>query len=478
MSHPTNRHHSRPGPLLAIVLVLGTGQLLGCEVDSFFDPSRTGRFEHMPTTIPILERIDVIEQEDEPLAATTGVLPEDLLPSDLTYRFGPGDLVTIEIEGMLAPGEWVATTRRIDAGGTMRLRGVGDIVAAGLTIGELENLIIHRLEEQIIEPQVDVNLQDGGAFHYIVYGAIPTPGLFTLRSTNFRLLDALAVAGGVPLMTEKVFVIRDVPLTEEVKPAFERDREDGPPAPAPGPEPPVDIEQLIEQLEGEAGGVRPGLLPPNDQPRLEPDELEPVTKAGQAPVDVDELAARRRLPLAGLGGDETFIFIPERDEWIRVLGGDASATTEPGEPGPAPDPAAMIRQRIIEVPYQRLSRGESSFNLVIRPNDRIYVDGPTTGFVYVDGEIARPGVYSLPSDGKLTLSRLVSAAGGLGALAIPERVDLTRIVGENREATIRLNLAAIRQKTEPDLYLKPDDHVIIGTNWVATPLAIIRNGFR
>ena len=72
----------------------------------------------------------------------------------------------------------------------------------------------------------------------------------------------------------------------------------------------------------------------------------------------------------------------------------------------------------------------------------------------------------------------VAAAGGLGQLAIPERVDLTRVVGDNKEATVRLNLAAIRARTEPDLVLKSDDHIIIGTNWIATPLAIIRNGFR
>ena len=55
---------------------------------------------------------------------------------------------------------------------------------------------------------------------------------------------------------------------------------------------------------------------------------------------------------------------------------------------------------------------------------------PPIGVVYVDGEILRPGVYNLPASGRLTLSRLVAAAGGLGSLAIPERVDLTRVVGE------------------------------------------------
>ncbi len=136
-------------------------------------------------------------------------------------------------------------------------------------------------------------------------------------------------------------------------------------------------------------------------------------------------------------------------------------------------------ERVIEIPYERLKAGDSGYNLVVRPKDRIHVVGPQPGVVYISGEVARPGVYTLPTDGtRLTLSRLVAAAGDLGSIAIPERVDLTRMVGPNREATLRLDLAAIRRRTEPDVYIKPNDHVIIGTSWLATPLAVIRNGFR
>jgi protein involved in polysaccharide export with SLBB domain len=78
----------------------------------------------------------------------------------------------------------------------------------------------------------------------------------------------------------------------------------------------------------------------------------------------------------------------------------------------------------------------------------------------------------------MTLSRAITSAGGLGPIAIPQRVDLTRKVGHFREATIRLDLAAIRQRTEPDVVVKPDDHIIVGTSFWATPMAIIRNGFR
>ena len=125
-----------------------------------------------------------------------------------------------------------------------------------------------------------------------------------------------------------------------------------------------------------------------------------------------------------------------------------------------------------------MARGDSNLNIVIRPGDRIFVDTPDVGVVYVDGDVTRPGVYQLPVAGKLTLSRLIAAAGGLNPLAIPERVDLIRKIAPDRESALRINLAAIRNRAEPDIYMRQDDHVIIGTNFWAAPLAVVRNGFR
>lgn len=422
-------------PLLAAACILASGQMIGCEVDSFFDPSRTGRFEFTPTTIPILDRIDVIEPEDDLWGQTTSVRSDDLLPSDLTYFMAASDIVTIEIFELYVEDQWSSSTRRIDAGGYLRVPELGDVPAAGLTPQEFEDVLRDRLAAEVIQdPQVDVVVEEFSGFTYTSYGAITNPGVYTLRNPDTRLLDALAIGGGVPATTEMIYVVREIALTEDVKPAWETGRR-RPQTPRPAEEKPLNIEDLIEQL---------------------PDKDEDPTNLGMfrrqqepaPPVDIDDLDPHRR---------SDFVFDPETGEWI----------------GPE-----LILERVIEISYKRLSRGDSSYNIVIRPNDRIYVDGPEIGVVYIDGEIIRPGVYNLPGTGILTLSRLVAAAGGLGPLAIPERVDLTRVVGAHKEATVRLNLAAIRQRTEPDLILKSDDHIIIGTSWVAAPLAVIRNGFR
>jgi len=131
------------------------------------------------------------------------------------------------------------------------------------------------------------------------------------------------------------------------------------------------------------------------------------------------------------------------------------------------------------VPTKPLLQGVARYNVIVRPGDVISVPSPATGLVYVGGPgIARPGVYNIPATGVLTLQRLVFSAGGFSAIAIPQRVDLTRIVDENRQATIRVNMRAIFAGTQPDIVVKPDDLVNFGTNFWATPLAIIRGGFR
>lgn len=480
-----NRHFGLSSrALLAVAMVIVAGQMLGCEVDNFFDPSKTGRFEFSATSTPILERLDIIEQEEEYWSEATQVTPEDLVPIDLSYRLVPGDYVTVEIFELYAPGVWTPVTRRVDASGNYRLPELGDVPAAGLTAQEFQDSIAFILERDFFaDPQVNVVVEEGGGFRYTVYGAIQGPGVFTLREPDLRLLDVLAISGGVHVSTQKIYVIRQVSVSDEVMPRWKRGLPDaGEAMPERYEEPPVDIEDLIEELDeaeqpgAVSQGVSPGVLRADDEPVIDIDDLEPVRIAEEPPVDVDELAGvgRRSDPAA----EESFIFVEERGEWVRT-GDDPATAAFPGEgsePAGATPPAFV--ERVIEIPYQKLHRGDSSYDIVIRPNDRIYVDMPPQGVVYIDGEIARPGVYGLPTTSRLTLSRLVAAAGGPSPIAIPERVDLIRMVGENREACVRVNLAAIRNRTEPDFFLKPDDHVIIGTSWVATPLAIIRNGFR
>ena len=137
-----------------------------------------------------------------------------------------------------------------------------------------------------------------------------------------------------------------------------------------------------------------------------------------------------------------------------------------------------ITQRIISIPYQKLVNGDLRYNVVVRPGDTIRVPDPSAGFVYIGGNIARPGAYTVSGENELTITQLVISAGGMSATAIPERTEIRRRIGDEHEAILRINLRDILEGVSPNIFLKPNDEITIGTNFWATPLAVVRNGFR
>jgi polysaccharide biosynthesis/export protein len=72
----------------------------------------------------------------------------------------------------------------------------------------------------------------------------------------------------------------------------------------------------------------------------------------------------------------------------------------------------------------------------------------------------------------------VIAARMLDQLAVPERTDIIRRVGPNKEVYVRVNLAKIFEGTEPDIFIKPNDQVVVGTNALAPFLSALRGAFR
>ncbi|MDG2032104.1 MAG: polysaccharide biosynthesis/export family protein [Phycisphaerales bacterium] len=460
---------------------------VGCEVDNYMDPSKTGYFEFAPTTIPVLERLDVVEVEELPFGEITEPNAEDLIPSSLQYRLAPGDVVKAEIYELVAAGQMDISIRVVDQAGQIRLPTLGNLPAAGLSLEELQKEIEDRLRGLITDPLVTVALESGRSFQFTIYGAVEGTGMYSLDRPDFRVMNALALAGGTIPSTQYVYVIRELALNEMVKPDFNRNRPDDDASSTSETKPKSDdeIEALIKQLESNEGStdsssVSPGVVAGQDPPVVDLDDVEsdpraPTTTSASKPAASEEpsQATPERSAISGKG----FRYDDEKRVWVPVGGGqqeEEMLLPIAGTDGKSPSYAT----RIIQIDYQRLARGDSNLNVVIRPADRIYVAPPLTGVVYVDGEIARPGVYALPTSGKLTLSRLISAAGGLGPIAIPERVDMVRVVASDREAAVRVNLSAIRNRAEPDIYMQPDDHVIIGTNFWAQPLAVVRNGFR
>jgi len=429
----------------------------GCEVNSFLDPSIVGSWENTPKTMPILSRLDVIDEPEATSLPVTQVQPEDLVPDNTEYVIGAGDLLTITVFELITPGVEAVQTRRVDETGSVRLPVVGEVTATGRTPSQLEEDIVKVLDREgvLTDATVSVVVQESRQNTYSVIGepfsGSTAFGTYVIPKPDFRILEALALARGAPGRTKKILVFRQTALSPEVETGPQRPDavEDAPPA----PDRPADIlEQLDDALEDEAPLDNGAAAEPADRP--------------DAP------------PALARGLDER----PDDGQWVKV--GDQWVRAEPDSEIVSEEDqnlsalSELITQRIIEVPYDRLLSGDMRFNIIVRPGDVIRIPDPTGGFVYLMGAVNRPGAYTVPGEEDLTLMQLIASGGNLSGIAIPSRVDLVRRVDTNRQAMVRLNLRNIFEGNEPDIFLKPNDLINVGTNFPAVPLAVFRNGLR
>jgi polysaccharide biosynthesis/export protein len=114
---------------------------------------------------------------------------------------------------------------------------------------------------------------------------------------------------------------------------------------------------------------------------------------------------------------------------------------------------------------------------VIHPGDLIFVPDAVTGEFYMGGHVARAGPYSLTAR-KISLKQALISAGGFDQVAIPGRAEIIRRIGQNKEVYVRVDLDKIFAGEQPDLYLKPNDIVYVGTNVIAPFLSAFRNAYR
>jgi len=273
------------------------------------------------------------------------------------------------------------------------------------------------------------------------------------------------------------------------------------PTAAPATEPGADPNNIPSKKQTQLGMLRAAS---RQAPPVDIDQLEPAKADDRASANLNSTATSNSSDEAS--GDQ-FIYDNASQSWVRKSAmtttatsqapttdsnstptGDSqssSATTDTGNNAGlrSVENAKINKKRnlenkektiVIDIDYNQLVRGDSTLNIVIKPGDAIFCDSGDVGVVYIDGEISRPGVYNLPTAGRLTLSRLVAAAGGVSELAIPERCDLIRRLDSDKEACVRISLLAIRNRGEPDLFLKRDDHIIVGTNFWALPLSRLR----
>lgn len=464
--------------IAAILAAAGGASLMGgCEADSFMDPSVAGRWEHTPTIMPILDRIASIEDETGEFVEYSDPTADDLIAQPRTYRLSPGDELKVTIYDIVEPNRPEEYSVIIDARGTIEIPQLGKLMVSGLTTESARAVIEDATRKYVSDPLVSVVPASQRSQVFNILGAVQNPGPYFIPKADFRLLEAITSGGNFDESIQEVYVIRQAALSEVIggessttepytgnRPNVSNPNNDGVVPAKPTGE---DLIDLIDEIappkapaaELEAPGATGGSPAMFASASQQPEPPSPVVDLveGSVPIRSDE-------------GGTNWVFI--NDQWVQVTGGrkQVERAAQTGED--------LVTQRVIRIPLKQLLAGKQTLNIVIRPGDILRVPAPPSGLVYMTGQVSRPGTYQIPADGQLTLLRALDSAGGLNYIAIPERIDLTRMVGRDRQATIRLDGRAISEQTQPDVFLKPNDRVNVGTNFWALPLALIRNGFR
>jgi polysaccharide biosynthesis/export protein len=513
------RVRSLAGRLPRGVVVTGlcaglSGVMGGCWMDQgFLDPSIAGRWQPTPTIMPILDRIAAIEEDTGEMVEVTDPVPGDLIPLPVSYRIGAGDQLDVTLYDLIETNRPELYQVVVDARGFIELPQLGRINVMSLTTEEATDAIKQAMRRLVAEPLVLVVAKAQRQQTFNVIGAVESPGPYFIPRADYRLLEALTAGGRIDESIEQVYIIRQIPLSEDVTkgqgvqqpgatpggpstPPADRSQDlmntidriapptQPPPPPPPAANPPAAPPSTppADQSQPAKPGPEPVVPLPGAEPAKPTPQPTPAPSAqpsqGQPkPPPVIELPDNTKPATPDTGTAKP---TPEGGGWIFVNGKwvQAGRGNQPEAGRATPPTQNLITQRIIRVPLKPLLQGKQTYNIIVRPGDVVHVPQPPVGLVYMAGQVARPGPYQLPSTGGLTIMRAIDAAGGFGTLAIPERIELTRLLDKNREATIMVDGRAIAQRTQPDVYLKPNDRINVGTTWWALPLAVIRNGFR
>ncbi|MFK0569750.1 polysaccharide biosynthesis/export family protein [Endozoicomonas sp.] len=137
--------------------------------------------------------------------AFSGILSAAEPMSLSRYELGAGDKISISVFGEEDMEKELILT---DAG-TVSYPFLGEFRAKGLTVGQLEKLIIRRLKEgYFIDPRVSVSIKEYRKF--FVSGEVKSPGGFSFEP-GLTLEKAVALAGGFTQRASK----KDIMVTRE-----------------------------------------------------------------------------------------------------------------------------------------------------------------------------------------------------------------------------------------------------------------------
>src|SRR5439155_26989131 len=109
-----------------------------------------------------------------------------------TYVLGPGDTITIRA---LNVAEISEKPVRIGTSGIIKFPLIGSIKAGGMTVEQLEGVIVSRLKNSVNDPDVAVVVTEYRSQPVSIMGSVRNPGVIQLEGRK-TLFEVLSLAGG------------------------------------------------------------------------------------------------------------------------------------------------------------------------------------------------------------------------------------------------------------------------------------------
>jgi len=110
-----------------------------------------------------------------------------------------------------------------------------------------------------------------------------------------------------------------------------------------------------------------------------------------------------------------------------------------------------------------LSGTRPAENILIRPHDVITV--PSTEFVYVIGEVHKPGEVPIKDRGTISVLQALSSAEGFGPIPAPQNAKIVRIAeGTDERIEIPIDLKKLLAGQGEDIAMRPYDILVVPIN--------------
>lgn len=113
----------------------------------------------------------------------------------------------------------------------------------------------------------------------------------------------------------------------------------------------------------------------------------------------------------------------------------------------------------VYVPWDPTMHNTSSYNLPVRPGDRIVVRA--CGIAYVGGNVHRPGAYSLCGSRHITLSELIAMAGGVSPLSSEKHTYLIHTEPDGNRVAEEIDVHKVLTAKLADPIVREDDVIYV-----------------